>query len=190
MLFSFRDSGTQTQALYALSNRTSLGMLQAQLSIGNYTFPANRYLLYDCSTFLATVAAADIGTSIGYYSYANFINYWMSAMKFFGQGIDRESECSTTFTQFSGCYSGATAQAYGSFVLAFNLEGLHDSDDEFRSCMPLDGNTTNLTFTNGIISAGTTNVECFIMYEFDIVISQGVAVATNKYNDFSNNTLK
>ena len=56
--------------------------------------------------------------------------------------------------------------------------------------MPLDGNTTNLTFTNGIISAGTTNVQCFIMYEFDVVISQGVAVATNKYNDFSNENLK
>ena len=56
--------------------------------------------------------------------------------------------------------------------------------------MALDGNTTNLTFTTGIGSDGTTNVECFIMYEFDIVISQGVAVATNKYNDFSNDTLK
>ena len=53
-------------------------------------------------------------------------------------------------------------QTYGSFVLAFNLEGLHDSDEEFRSCMPLDGNTTNLTFTTGIISAGITNVDCFI----------------------------
>ena len=52
------------------------------------------------------------------------------------------------------------------------------------------GQPNNLTFTNGIISAGTTNVECFIMYEFDIVISQGGAVATNKYNDFSNNNLK
>ena len=60
MLFCFRDNGTQTQGGYALSNRTSLGMLQAQLSIDNYTFPANRYLLYDCSTSLATVAAADI----------------------------------------------------------------------------------------------------------------------------------
>ena len=59
MLFSFRDSGTQTQALYALSNRTSLGMLQAQLSIGNYTFPANRYLLYDCSQTLTNDVSGD-----------------------------------------------------------------------------------------------------------------------------------
>ena len=110
-------------------------------------------------------------------------------MKFFGQEISRDSECSTTFSQFSACYT-TLAQTNGSFVLAFNLEGLHDSDDEFRSCMPLDGNTTNLTFTTGTISAGITNVDCFIMYEFDVIISQGVAVATNKYNDFSNNNLK
>ena len=62
--------------------------------------------------------------------------------------------------------------------------------------MPLDGNTTALNFTTGIASIGgttasnTTNIECFIMYEFDVVISAGVAVATNKYNDFSNDTLK
>ena len=56
--------------------------------------------------------------------------------------------------------------------------------------MPLDGNTTSLNFTTGIASAGRTTVECFIMYEFDVVISQGVAVATNKYNDFSNDQTK
>ena len=56
--------------------------------------------------------------------------------------------------------------------------------------MPLDGNTTNLIFTTGIATTGTTTCDCFIMYEFDVVISQGVAVATNKYNDFSNDTLK
>ena len=58
--------------------------------------------------------------------------------------------------------------------------------------MPLDGNTTALNFTTGIATAAgaTTNIECFIMYEFDVIISQGVAVATNKYNDFSNDTLK
>ena len=74
--------------------------------------------------------------------------------------------------------------------MAFNLEGLHDSDDEFRSCVPLDGNTTTITFQTGLNTAGTTICDCFIMYEFDAVISQGVAVATNKYNDFSNDNLK
>ena len=38
---------------YSLSNRTSLGMAQAQLSIGNYTLPRNKYLLYDCATPLS-----------------------------------------------------------------------------------------------------------------------------------------
>ena len=121
-------------------------------------------------------------------------------MKLFGLGIDRQSGCSTNRTQFNQFYNPVTGVATncnnGTFVMAFNLEGLHDSDDEFRSCIPLDGNTTALNFTTGIASIGgttasnTTNIECFIMYEFDVVISQGVAVATNKYNDFSNDTLK
>ena len=90
------------------------------------------------------------------------------------------------------CYDPNTAVecSNGTFVLAFNLEGLHDSDDEFRSCMPLGGNTTTLNFTTGLVSAGTTTCDCFIMYEFDVIISQGVAVATNKYNDFSNDQTK
>ena len=117
-------------------------------------------------------------------------------MKFFGLCIDRESGCSTNRTQFNQCYNpivggaGPTNCNNGTFVMAFNLEGLHDSDDEFRSCMALDGNTTQLNFTTGLASAGTTICDCFIIYEFDVVISQGVAVATNKYNDFSNDTLK
>ena len=133
MLFTFRDSSTQVQTLYGLSNRTSLGMLQAQLTIGSYTFPANRYLLYDCSQSIAS-SANGVAT---YPGFANFINYWMSAMKFFGQGIDKESSCSTNFDQFTRCMNNNAQQANGSFVLAFNLEGLHDSDDEFRSCIPL-----------------------------------------------------
>ena len=193
MLFTFRDSTTQIQSEQSLTNRTSLGMLQAQLTIGSYTFPANRYLLYDCSQTIAASAAG----AITYPGFANFINYWMSAMKFFGQGIDKESTCSTNMDQFTRCFgTNGLNTVNGSFVLAFNLEGLHDSDDEFRSCIPLDGNTTALNFTTGIASIGgttasnTTNIECFIMYEFDVVISQGVAVATNKYNDFSDDTLK
>ena len=85
---------------------------------------------------------------------------------------------------------GASNCSNGTFVMAFNLEGLHDSDDEFRSCMPLDGNTTTITFQTGLNTSSTTICDCFIMYEFDVVISQGVAVATNKYNDFSNDNLK
>ena len=86
-------------------------MTQAQLSIGNYTLPANRYLLYDCSQLLSEVTAADIDLSagVGYYGYANFINYWMSAMKFFGLGIDRQNGCSTNRTQFNQCYKAAYA---------------------------------------------------------------------------------
>ena len=192
ILFSFRDTTTMGAIFYNLSNRTSLMILEAQLSVGQYTFPANRYLLYDNSVL---VDGYD-NTSSTYDGYVNQINFWMSAMKFFGLGIDRKSGCSTNRTQFNQWYNpivgvaGPTPCNNDTFVLAFNLEGLHDSDDEFRSCMPLDGNTTTITFQTGLNSAGTTLCDCFIMYEFDVVISQGVAVATNKYNDFSNENLK
>ena len=71
------------------------------------------------------------------YKVQPFINYWMSAMKFFGQGIVRNAQCSTNFDQFTRCYNNGASPDYGTFVLEFNLEGLHDSDDEFRSCMAL-----------------------------------------------------
>ena len=85
LLFSFRDSNVQGTGFYNLSNRTSLAMQQAQLSVGQYTFPANRYLLFDCGTAISNTA---VGTT-SYYGYANQVNFWMSAMKFFGLGIDR-----------------------------------------------------------------------------------------------------
>ena len=85
LLFSFRDSNIQGTGNYNLSNRTSLAMTQAQLSVGQYTFPANRYLLYDCGTAVDTQGTL----SSTYYGYANQVNFWMSAMKFFGLGIDR-----------------------------------------------------------------------------------------------------
>ena len=101
MLFAFRDSGVQGTGFYNLSNRTSLAMSQAQLSVGQYTFPANRYLLYDCGTAISNTA---VGTT-SYYGYANQVNFWMSAMKFFGLGIDRQSGCSTNRTQFNQWYN-------------------------------------------------------------------------------------
>ena len=58
-------------------------MTQAQLSIGNYTLPRNKYLLYGCATGLSTTN----------FTYMNQINFWMSAMKFFGLGIDRDVAC-------------------------------------------------------------------------------------------------
>ena len=108
----------------------------------------------------------------------------MSAMKFFGQGIDKESTCSTNFDQFTRCYNDGAAQTYGTFVLAFNLEGLHDSDDEFRSCIPLDGNTTALNFTTGIPSiGGTTTSNSYIIKHSTFVVAPAAdAIPVVKFN--------
>ena len=56
--------------------------------------------------------------------------------------------------------------------------------------MQLDRNVINLTFTNGLASSGTIICDCFIMYEFDVKISQVAAIVTNKYNDFTNGQTK
>ena len=83
----------------------------------------------------------------------NQINFWVSAMKFFGFGIDRDVACSINYAYFNECYDGANQGTNGSFVLCFSTEGLHDNDDEFRSCMALDGTTTQLNFTIGLASS-------------------------------------
>lgn len=172
IMFAFIDADNTVYNLPTLSGRTSLGLTQAQLSIGGYTLPSNRYMTYDGSTAMATQLIHP--------------NFFLSALKYFGNNIDTDVRCSTNIKQFNT--GGATAN--GTFVLCFNLEGLHENDDEFRSCAPLDGNTTTLTFTTGVASAGNTTIHCFIMYEFDVVIQQGTALVTNKYNDFSNNMMK
>ena len=48
MCFIFRSATTLgQQSQYSLSSRTSLGITSAQLAIGSYTFPRNRYLMYE-----------------------------------------------------------------------------------------------------------------------------------------------
>ena len=178
ILFTFRSSQVVGQvAQYSLSGRTSLGITSAQLVVGPYVFPKNRQLMYESST--------------GIVSGSSHPNYFMSAMKYFGQNIDNRANCSVDYTTFH--ISGATAaNNTGAFVLAFNLEGLHENDAEFRSCLSLDGNSTSINLITGIAGATgtTTTVDCFILYEFDVVISQGTAIAINKYTGFENINVK
>ena len=95
-------------------------------------------------------------------------------MKYFGQGIDNYARSSTNFDQFTRCFgTNALNTVNGSFVLAFNLEGLYDSDDKFRSCIPLDGNTTALNFTTGIASIGGTTVGCGVQWARAQIWAQG-----------------
>ena len=124
-------------------------------------------------------------------------NYFMSAMKYFGQNIDNRANCSVDFSTFNYAtatytyvYPTASPDPGSTFVLAFNLEGLHENDAEFRSCLLLDGNSTFLNLVTGIATSGTATstmiADCYIMYEFDVVISNGTAVAINKYTGFDN----
>ena len=120
-------------------------------------------------------------------------NYFMSAMKYFGQSIDNRANCSVDFSTFNLAGNSA-ALNFGTFVLAFNLEGLHENDAEFRSCISLDGNSTIINLITGIatstVATDTMIADCFVMYEFDVVISNGTAVAINKYTGFDNMNTK
>jgi len=171
ILFAFIDADNNVTQYPSLTGRTSLGITQAQLTIGPYNFPANRFLSYDGTTAMASLVQHP--------------NYFLSAMKYFGNHIDSEMTCSTNIREFNTC--GALAN--GSFVLAFSLEGIHEQDDEFRSTIPLDGYTTFLNFTTGVNAASATTVHAFILYEFDVVIQAGVAIAMNKLTAMNGTTL-
>ena len=162
MLFAFIDADNDTQLYPSLSGRTSLGIKQAQLTIGPYSIPSNRFLTYDGSTAMASLVQHP--------------NFFLSAMKYFGNHIDNDMICSTNIREFNTC--GALSN--GTFVLAFSLEGIHEMDDEFRSTTALDGYTTFLNFTTGVTAGGNTTIHCFILYEYDIIIQAGTAMAINK----------
>ena len=184
ILFTFRSSNiVSQQQQYSLSSRSSMGITNAQLVIGPYTFPKNRQLMYE--------ASGTITSGIPH------PNYFMSAMKYFGQNVDCRSNCSTDYTNFNYAtntytyvYPTNLPNPGSTFVLAFNLEGLHENDAEFRSCISLDGNSTVINLITGIatstVATDTMIADCFVMYEFDVVISNGTAVAINKYTGFDN----
>ena len=46
----------------------------------------------------------------------------MSAMKYFGLGIDRDVACSTNYAYFNEGYDGTNQDTNGSFVLCFLLK--------------------------------------------------------------------
>ena len=162
MLFAFIDADNNVALYPSLTGRTSLGITQAQLTIGPYSIPSNRFITYDGSTAMASLVQHP--------------NFFLSAMKYFGNHIDSDMICSTNIKEFNTC--GALAN--GTFVLAFSLEGIHEMDDEFRSTTPLDGYTTFLNFTTGVNAGGNTTIHCFILYEFDVIIQAGTAMAINK----------
>ncbi len=140
-------------------------------------------------------------SSVGISSGIPHPNFFMSAMKYFGQNIDNRANCSADFTNFNYAtatynylYSTALPNPGSTFVLAFNLEGLHENDAEFRSFLSLDGNSTSINLITGIATSGTATdsmiAGCFILYEFVVVISQGTAIAINKYTGFENINVK
>ena len=176
ILFTFRPSAVvSVQAQYSLSARSSMGITSYQLVIGPYTFPKNRQLMFEASSTITSGIPHP--------------NYFMGTMKYFGQNIDNRANCSVDFTTFNKAGNSAALNT-GAFVLAFNLEGLHENDAEFRSCISLDGNSTSINLITGIatstVGTDTMIADCFVMYEFDVVISNGTAVAINKYTGFDN----
>ena len=64
-----------------------MGITNTQLVIGPYTFPKNRQLMYE--------ATGTITSGIPH------PNYFMSAMKYFGQNVDCRSNCSADYTNFN-----------------------------------------------------------------------------------------
>ena len=80
----------------------------------------------------------------------------------------------------------ANPSAISGFVLAFNLEGIHYQNTEFRTCQQLNASTAILNFTYTFTSGGQTQVDAFALYEFDLVIDQNILSAEEKYISVAN----
>ena len=124
----------------------------------------------------------------------------MQAQKAFGNYIHNKSSCSVDYALFNnggtrGGITGATqpiatVSGMSAFALAYNLEGIHYQHDEFRTCQELNASTTILTFaytlSNLAASGGTTQIDSFALYEFDLVIMDKILSAEEKYITTSN----
>ena len=123
-------------------------------------------------------------------------HFFMQAQKAFGNYIHSKSSCSVDYQLFNSC--GVSTGMFGSlqpiaalsgmsaFVLAYNLEGIHYQHDEFRTCQELNTSTTILNFTYTFTSGGTTQIDTFALYEFDLVIMDKILSAEEKYITTSN----
>ena len=181
LFFTFRQStnvsGATNFSQYSLSDRSSLGITQAQISINGRTFPSNRFLQIEGPAYVA-----NIGFSAP--------NFFMQAQKAFGNYIHQKASCSVDYALFNnsgtlgGVISpaGAVLSGQSAFVLAYNLEGLHEQDDQWRTCMEMNAATTFLTFTTSIATdGGNSTIDCFALYEMDLIINNGTLTTDQKY---------
>ena len=120
----------------------------------------------------------------------------MQAQKVFGNYIHSKSSCSVDYQLFNngGNVGGKTASAQvvaspsgmSAFVLAYNLEGIHYQDTEFRTCQQLNASTKILNFTYKLTSGATTQIDSFVLYEFDLVVMDKILSAKEKYITVAN----
>ena len=68
------------------------------------------------------------------------------------------------------------------FALGFSFEGIHENDQVFRTCMPLNNGTPIVLSldTSDYITDWFSYVNTFILYEYDVVVQEGVVFAVNK----------
>lgn len=174
ILFAFRSSQNDGALYYTLSQRCKFGISQYQLTIGDKVLPANRFVT------MSNAVTASVPDAEGF----------MESSKFFNNCISNNA-CvgSVDYFNFNANISSTAANltktaAPGKFIAAFNLQGLFDSQDsEYRSCVNLESNSTSLQFTTNtayVVGSAVMYVDCYVVYEQDLIVSQGVIQSKNK----------
>ena len=177
LLIVFRPSENYTVGSCTLSQRAKLGIFNYNLSIGGRQVNPGRGIEMDELTGLSDPEG------------------FMETCKFFGNDIS-----SMTPTGNVSAYSynqdiqstisnQTTTKKVGHFAIGYNLQGLFNEEEEnYRSATTLNAMDTIFTFYNKIGLATNVNVDCFITYEMDLLIQEGLLYAFND-KTFNTNTV-
>lgn len=167
IIFSFRRSASLVKGYQSLGLRCRLGISSHQLMIGNRMLPSNR--------FITMPGATSTPDNEGFLESMLFFNNTISANGSVGN-VDYAS-----FNNYVSAAQAILPDTKGTFVMAYNLEGLFDAQDsEYRSGVNLESNTTSITFTTTAADSGTATLDCWILGEMDLVVAQGVLTTKNK----------
>ena len=173
IIFCFRGADQFAAGYATLSQRAKLGCSNYQLQVGSRTLPANRWV--ELNNYATNQGADAEG--------------FMETCKYFNNTISNNSYggCVNYQSFNNNLVSAATATKYlpAHFCIGYNLDGILEQTDEYRSCTQLESNTTFLTakFTTGTDQA--VYVDCFVLYEMDLVIVEGGLTVQNKLNAFA-----
>ena len=174
--FVFRHAAQFAAGYATQSQRVKIKASKYQLQIGSRTLPANRWVEMDGSGVNNGDGLCDVES-------------FMETSKAFGNTISNNAMTGTvsykTYNTNIDSAAAATKYTPGHFCIAYNLDGIIEQTDEYRACSQLESNNTFLTVTFYASTATAVYIDCYVLYEMDLVIVDGALTVQNKLNAFS-----